>query len=95
MDCSPIEFSGHAVRRMFDRRISKEAVITAIRKGKIIAEYPNDAPYPSYLVLGFENDTPLHVVLGVEPITGAARVITVYIPDPDLWENDFRTRRQP
>ena len=93
MDCDPVEFSGHAVRRMFERQIEKDAVIAVIRNGEIIADYPDDDPYPSFLILGVAAGRPLHVVLGIDPESKAARVITVYVPEPDLWSQDFRTRR--
>lgn len=95
MLCNRIEFSGHAVRRMFERRITEDAVVGAILKGDVIAEYPDDKPYPSFLVLGESGEHPLHVVLGVEPASKVGLVITVYVPEPNLWSDDFRTRRTP
>ena len=52
MDCEKISFSGHAVQRMFERGIGKEAVIGVIRTGEVIVSYPDDYPYPSFLMLG-------------------------------------------
>lgn len=95
MICSKIEFSGHAVRRMFERQISEDAVLSAIRNGKVIAEYPDDEPYPSILVLGEVVGRPLHVVIGIEPETKVGRVITAYVPEPDLWTDGFSRRRTP
>jgi hypothetical protein len=95
MDCSEIVFSGHAVRRMFDRQISTATVTSVIRLGEAIAEYPEDVPYPSVLVLGFVEGKPVHVVVARDPNDRRCYVITAYIPDPRLWGPDFRTRRQP
>jgi hypothetical protein len=33
------------------------------------------------------------VVVAVEPDTRECYVVTVYPPDPELWNSDFRTRR--
>lgn len=93
MECSEIIFSGHAVRRMFERAIPKDAVKAVIRDGDVIAEYPDDTPYPSYLMLGLNNETVLHVVASKDNETANCHVITVYQPDPALWEPGFRSRR--
>jgi len=80
---------------MFERQIEKDAVIAVVYHGDIIKEYPDDEPYPSFLLLGFVNGKPLHVVLGLDPVSAIARIITVYHPDPDSWAKDFKTRRLP
>ena len=83
----------HAVERMFERDISEEVVEEIIKDGKIIEEYPEDQPYPSFLVLGFEkgeSNKPVHVVYaenGAEVI-----VITVYRPDTSKWGENFKER---
>ncbi len=55
-------FRNHALKRMFERDIDIEDVRQAIETGKIIANYPEDQPYPSRLLLGWKNNQPLHVV---------------------------------
>lgn len=45
----------HAVRRMFERDISEEALKAILQRGVVIQEYANDKPYPSYLVAGEYN----------------------------------------
>ena len=45
----------HAIERMFERDIEKPMIENAIKNGEIIEEYEDDKPYPSYLVLFFEN----------------------------------------
>ena len=52
-----------------------------------IKEYPDDKPYPSRLILGWKEGKPLHVV-AAETI-----IITVYQPDPTLWNADFRSKK--
>jgi hypothetical protein len=41
---------------MFERNISDEVVEKVIKNGKIIEEYLDDKPYPSFLILGYEKD---------------------------------------
>jgi hypothetical protein len=51
MDCKHTVFSGHAVRRMFERGIKESHVSKVIAEGELIAEYPDDEPFPSMLLM--------------------------------------------
>jgi hypothetical protein len=85
----------HAIRRMFERRISVEDVEQVIATGEVIEEYPEDQPYPSNLILGFVQERPLHVVAAENAPAGETIIITVYEPDPDRWDASFRRRLSP
>jgi hypothetical protein len=61
----------------------------------VIASYSDDAPYPSALVLGFDHGRPVHVVVARDGGTELCHIVTVYRPDPELWSDDFKTRREP
>jgi len=89
-----IFFSGHAVRRMFERRIGKDDVLQVILHGEVISDYPEDDPHPSRLMLGFAGERALHAVVAVEGEGERLHVVTVYDPDPDLWEPDFKRRKK-
>ncbi len=91
MRCHSISFSGHAVRRMFERGVSQQEVLQVIEAGESVAGYPDDQPYPSELLLGFSGDKPIHVVIAYNEAN--CIVITAYIPDSNLWNDDFRTRK--
>jgi hypothetical protein len=93
MNCRNISFSGHAIRRMFERGIIYKDVLEVTKNGEVIKDYPDDVPYPSFLILGFIKDLPLHVVVGMESQTKTCYVITAYQADPDLWDVNFKTRR--
>lgn len=84
----------HAVRRMFERGISEEEVSQVLSDGEEIAAYPDDTPYPSRLLLGWRGNRPMHVVAAYNGQDDEQIVITVYEPDPALWEEGFRRRRQ-
>jgi len=94
LDCSSIKFSGHAITRMFQRALSKNAVRQIIVEGEVIAYYPDDCPYPSYLLLGYCDDEPVHIVVAQDKESGQCFVVTAYKPDSDKWSDDFRSRRQ-
>lgn len=78
---------------MFARSVQTAHVRAVIASGEIIARYPDDKPFPSYLILGFVLGQPLHVVVAVEATSATCYVITVYVPDPILWDDDFKRRR--
>jgi hypothetical protein len=72
MKCERVVFSGHAVRRMFERGITTEPVLEVIAVGEIIAEYDDDTPHPSRLLSGIVNGRPIHVVVQLMSRTAIA-----------------------
>lgn len=74
--------------------IATNVVEDIIKEGEVIASYPNDAPFPSALVLGFDEGRPVHVVVGRDAGARLCHVVTVYHPDPDVWSDNFKTRRR-
>ena len=77
---------------MFERNISVHAVRRILQNGETIHQYPDDKPYPSRLMLGYDDGRPIHVVAADHPEETLTVVITVYEPDPLLWSSDFRER---
>ncbi len=88
-------FRVHAVQRIAERAIATPEVRHALDTGEVIAHYPDDTPYPSRLVLGWTGTRPVHVVAADNDDDQLTVVITVYEPDPQLWEPRFKTRRKP
>lgn len=84
----------HALQRMFEREIERSVVESVIQSGTTIESYPEDTPYPSRLVLGWDRDRPIHVVVADNLHDEEIIVITVYQPDPMRWDASF-SRRQP
>ena len=96
MECKEIIFSQHAVQRMFERGIQTTDIKIVIESGEIIADYPNDLPFPGYLVLGWvKKEKPFHLVIAIGANQQKCYVITGYIPDPMIWHSDFKTKRSP
>ena len=93
MDCRNLVFSRHAIQQMFLRRISKSEVQAVVACGDAIEERLDDTPFPSYLLLDFLASRPIHVVFSYDESTDTGYVVTAYIPDPNLWQDDFRIRR--
>lgn len=94
MDCAEVVFSGHAVQRMFARGLSEADILQVVRHGEVIESYPHDTPFPSSLVLGVSRNTVIHAVVAQRD-DGRCIVVTTYIPDPQRWSADFKTRKQP
>jgi len=84
-------FRAHALERMFERGVTMEEVRLVIETGKTLENYPEDWPYPSELMIGWVNGRPLHVVAA--EAEDSTIVITVYEPNPALWEADFEKRK--
>jgi hypothetical protein len=78
---------------MFERSIPPREVKSAILNGEVVEHYPDDSPYPSFL-MAVGGAAPLHVVVAREAGSQTVIVITAYRPDPKLWSDDFRWRRK-
>ncbi len=74
-------------------QIKEHEVYEAICTGEVIEEYPDDIPYPSLLIFGStRNNRPLHAVCAYNIDQDLVIIITVYQPDPFLWQN-YRRRK--
>lgn len=89
-------FSKHARDEMGAEEygeIKEQEVYEALLAGTIIEEYPEDDPYPSYLVYGrTSTHRPLHIVCAYSGDETMVIIVTVYQPDPEKWI-DFERRR--
>ena len=86
-------FRLHALQRMIEREISPVRIRQALEKGEVLEDYSSEMPEPGRLVMGRQHGQPFHVVTSEKPEAGAVTVITVYLPDPDKWKQDGRSRR--
>ena len=77
---------------MIARGIEVEEVIEVIQSGELIAEYLYDKPHPSALLLKFVNNRPIHVVVAQNITTNECVLITCYLPDPALWDKEFKRK---
>lgn len=87
-----IIWSKHILIRMQQRDIKVKQIIDCIMTGRIIEFYPDDLPFPSYLVLGKSDPSYLHVVCAFGE--NKLWMITAYYPNNDEWHDDFSTRRK-
>jgi hypothetical protein len=92
MNYKTIYFSGHATVQMFKRKINVDNVELVIKSGEVIKSYPDDKPYPSFLILGFFESRPIHVVASVDQ-DGNCYIITTYEPDLIIWNETFTIKK--
>ena len=63
----------------------------AILDGEVIEDYPDDKYGPSCLILGYTRDGRLlHIQVTYPP---EVKVITVYEPSQEEWNQGFRKRK--
>lgn len=87
-------FTNHAAERMIERKINLAELKAALMEAEIIEDEPDDQPYPSCLLLGWlETGDPLHIKCSRKPGTERLRIVTMYEPDDNQWESDYKTRK--
>jgi len=93
MQAQNLIYRVHALQRMFQRKITKEEVLYVMEKGEVIEDYPDDSPYPSQLFFGKIGSRPLHVVAAKIFLEKETIIVTVYEPDVEKWDKDFKQRK--
>ncbi len=72
-----------------------EEVRALVSEGQTIEYRPKDSPYPSRLVHLKVGHRHLHAVLADNATENEVFVVTVYEPDPALWDRTFTRRIYP
>lgn len=78
---------------MAKRGVSEEDVMHVLLAGETIHVYPDDTPFPSELLLGWRDRRPLHIVVATDKTRRRKIVITVYEPNQDQWDSDFKRKK--
>ncbi|MBP7960545.1 MAG: DUF4258 domain-containing protein [Caldilineaceae bacterium] len=87
------EFSRHAFHRAVERNISDAEIREMAMNARLIEDYPDDKYTASCLLLGFSKaGRPLHIQVS-RAETELVKIITLYEPDPDEWNDRFTQRR--
>ncbi len=88
-----IIFPLYVLKRMIERHISVENVRFVLENGELIEEYKMDVP-PRYLMLGWIDDRPLHIVAEDDLVIQETIAVTVYEPSRKYWKSGFRERKK-
>ena len=84
----------HARREMDNDMVFTNHVLEMLESSltEIVEDYPEDPRGHSHLLLGWlADEEPLHICCAMHE--DELIVITVYRPDPMLWESDWRKRK--
>jgi len=88
-----INITEHADEELANDNISNESLYHSVMDGEIIENYPDDFPFPSYLVFGKDkNGRPIHSVWAFTEKYNTAILITAYIPNAKEWINYKRRK---
>lgn len=93
----------HARKRMGQRNISRPMIEEILAQGEKLRHYPHTKPLPKDLIMGwvegeaelgtYERGRPVHVVAADDDEREITVVITCYEPDPELWADDLRWKK--
>lgn len=90
---SQFEFSKHTLDQSILRQIRVQEIREVIANGQVIEDYPDDKYGASCLIGGLTGaKRPVHIQCSY-PSHPLIKIITVYEPDPQRWNNDFTQRR--
>jgi hypothetical protein len=79
--------------RLQERRLTSEILREAVGTLEIIEEYPRDKYLPSFLMRGEVPEFVFHALIAADLEGDNVRVVTMYLPDPEHWDDSGRVRR--
>ena len=81
----------HAHKRMDERGISTEALVSLILDGCVIEDYLDSKPCPTALISGSTGGRHCHAVVAL--CENHLRIVTVYWPEDEKWTNQMTKRK--
>jgi hypothetical protein len=79
--------------RLQECRLTGDALQQAVSTLEMIEQYPHDKYLPSYLLRGEVPEFSFHALIAADVAGDNVRVVTMYIPDPEQWDDAGRSRR--
>ena len=79
--------------RLQERRLNSELLRKAIDTFEIIETYPQDKYLPSFLMRGKVPEFVFHALVAMDLEGDNVRLVTMYLPDPERWDENGRVRR--
>ena len=77
---------------MQERRLNGDVLSRAAATLEIIEAYANDKYLPSFLPRGEVSEFVFHALIATDLEGDNVRVVTIYLPDPEQWDEDRRFR---
>jgi hypothetical protein len=84
----------HVNMRMENRFISRQTILSSLESFEIIEAYPDDKYLPSYLVFSNHDNIVFHILFAIDVQNENVRIVTVYRPDPQIWEKGLKRRKK-
>ena len=88
-----VRWTYHVTMRLQQRGLTAGMLRSAMATLEIIEAYPQDKYLPSYLLRGESDRCVFHAHMAADVEGGNIRVVTLYTPDPDEWDEGLRFRR--
>ena len=79
--------------RLEQRAVSTVMLLKSVRDFEIIERYPDDKYLPSYLVRAELKGVVFHAQIATDVEGDNVRIVTMYVPNPGEWSQDFRVRK--
>ena len=79
--------------RLQERRLNGEVLSRAVATLEIIETYTDDKYLPSFLLRGEVSEFVFPALVATDMEGDHVRVVTMYLPDPELWDEGRRFRR--
>jgi hypothetical protein len=79
--------------RFQQRGLTAGTIRDAMATLEILEAYPEDKYLPSFLVRGETEGRVFHTQIATDVAGDNIRVVTMYHPDPDEWDEGLRLRR--
>jgi hypothetical protein len=79
--------------RLHQRTLTAGMLGNAIATLEIIEAYPQDKYLPSYLLRGESAGRVIHAHVATDVEGDNIRIVTMYVPNPEEWDDEYRCRR--
>ena len=80
--------------RLEQRSLGSEILLKGAGSLEVIESYPDDKYLPSFLLRGEFEGRVFHTQIATDVEARNIRVVTMYMPSPEEWDSEFRTRRR-
>jgi hypothetical protein len=90
-----VKWSIHALAELAVESVTTHDVEAALEHPEILEVYPDQHRFlPDCLVMAIDaTGNPLHCVIAINQAQNYILIVTVYRPSPEVWQDDWKTRK--
>ena len=88
-----VRWTYHVTMRLQQRGLTAGMIRDAMATLEILEAYPQDKYLPSFLVRGESETCVFHAQIATDIDGDNIRIVTMYEPDPNEWDEGLRLRR--